>query len=499
MHSSGTQQPRGSADEARLAIERFLNSSKEPAFIEDGEEPLPLVDNRYAVVWRSGYLMFEAWNDTRNFARRVTGIVTDRPGRLELAIERFGKRTGTILLVDRRRQQMLDLRTARNTFREQMRRSLARQFPGWRVAELSSDPDLEHSLSPAFPRALIRKGTTGWAAIGAHSESGDVAAAVTFGIIWLDYLRKRERRLTIEGLALFLPAGAERIACLRLRHLNPNAAQFAVFAHSPDGYEDRVDLADYGNLDTRLEPCRRPFPNQTSQMKGWMERIAAQDGVEMVTRGDGGISVRVRGLEFARVTEGGLLYGLETKHIAAASNIAEVERLAAELARLRSADPADRSNPLFTKSPEGWLESRVRADIEELDATLAPAPVYGQVPQFTANDRDVIDLLAVDHQGRLAVIELKASEEIHLPFQAPDYWMRVKWHLDREEFTPAGYFPGIHLRRTPPRLLLVAPALDFHSSNESVLRYFSPEICVERIGVGLEWRKQLKVMFRYGS
>ena len=57
-------------------------------------------------------------------------------------------------------------------------------------------------------------------------------------------------------------------------------------------------------------------------------------------------------------------------------------------------------------------------------------------------------------------------------------------------------FPATELRREPPRLLLVSPALDFHSSNERVLRYFSPDIPVERLGVGLQWRKELKVMYR---
>ena len=45
-------------------------------------------------------------------------------------------------------------------------------------------------------------------------------------------------------------------------------------------------------------------------------------------------------------------------------------------------------------------------------------------------------------------------------------------------------------------MLLVAPALDFHPSNERVLRYFSPAIEVARVGVGAEWQRQLKVMFR---
>ena len=130
-----------------------------------------------------------------------------------------------------------------------------------------------------------------------------------------------------------------------------------------------------------------------------------------------------------------------------------------------------------------------------------PAPVYGQVPAFAADDRGVLDLLAVDHRGRLAVIELKASEDVHLPLQALDYWMRVQWHVERREFQANGYFPaGLpDCFAGAPRLLLVSPALDFHPSNERVLRYFSPRIPVERIGVGLEWRKELKVMFRSGA
>jgi hypothetical protein len=97
------------------------------------------------------------------------------------------------------------------------------------------------------------------------------------------------------------------------------------------------------------------------------------------------------------------------------------------------------------------------------------------------------------------VLELKAAEDIHLPMQALDYWMRVRWHAEAGDFGTNGYFRGTVLRRDAPRLLLVAPALDFHPTNEKVLRYFDPGIEVERVGVGLEWRKQLKVMFRYRS
>jgi len=122
--------------------------------------------------------------------------------------------------------------------------------------------------------------------------------------------------------------------------------------------------------------------------------------------------------------------------------------------------------------------------------------LYSQAPTFAAGDRGVIDLLACDRHGRLAVIEIKATSDLQLPLQALDYWLRVKWHLDRGEFAAKGYFPGVELRTAPPRLLLVAPALEFHPTSESILRYFAPSIPVERIGVNALWRTDLRIMFR---
>jgi hypothetical protein len=74
--------------------------------------------------------------------------------------------------------------------------------------------------------------------------------------------------------------------------------------------------------------------------------------------------------------------------------------------------------------------------------------------------------------------------------------MRVKWHLDRGEFDRRGYFPGVPIVCTSPRLLLIAPALEYHPTNETLLRYFSPTVEVERYGVGMDWRRELRVMFR---
>ena len=78
----------------------------------------------------------------------------------------------------------------------------------------------------------------------------------------------------------------------------------------------------------------------------------------------------------------------------------------------------------------------------------------------------MLDLLTLDHNGRLAVIELKADEDLHLPMQALDYWIRVRALKDDRQpsaggrpltaFERQGYFGGAEVSTLDPRLLLVA-------------------------------------------
>jgi hypothetical protein len=454
-------------------VERFLGSCLDPVLSEPGEEWLAITAENFVLEMRGAGAQLQAWDQRRNLVRRVTAIESQSKGKLVLKVARFGKVPGTLELIDRGRavRDNLPLRSARLSFREQFRRFLRRQFPAYKLAELTTEADLEHSLSPAYPRALLRQGATAWAAIGVAAEACHPDGVLTFGLIWLDYLRQREPSLAIQGLLLYLPARHAKTTCLRLLFLDPAAAQYSAFVFDDEGLEERIDLRDYGNLDTHLEPYRRSLASP----------ISAPD-VETIDRGDGELSFRVHGVEFARTADGSNRgVGFDAKRARA-------------LSRFRSPEATDRRHPLYLQNPEAWLESQVRSHIQEIDASLLTAPIHGQVPAFAASERGVLDLLAIDNSGRLAVIELKASQDVHLPLQALDYWMRVQWHVERREFQ--GYFPGCRLAHEAPRLLLVSPALDFHPTNERVIRYLSPQIPVERIGVGLEWRKELKVMYR---
>jgi hypothetical protein len=481
------------AAEAEAAIARFLSTSRRPALLEPGEERILLARDNVVVERRDGRLTVQAWDESRNIVRRVVGIRDERPGKLELVVERFGKRQGALLLFDLERPAAAAAgqRERRMVLREQFRRFLFRTLPGWKLIELSAEPNLEYSLSPLYPRALLRRGERAVAALACPREAGAASGALSFGLIWLDYVRRRERRLVVDELLLLLPEGLEKTTAWRIGWLDRDAVRVRLFVWTAAGVELEVDPRDCGNLDTRLDICRRP----DAASAAWLARLKEWPEVECMPGHDGSVSFRIRGLEFARLAQGRFVFGMTRRVEATERNIPEMTRLVEELARVRCPEWRDPHHPLWRLLPERWLESQVRRHLERLDANLLPDPVYDQVPAMAGGERGVIDLLAAERSGRLVALELKVSEDVHLPLQALDYWMRVKWHLDRDEFSQAGYFPGLELRREPPRLVLVAPSLQFHPTTETMLRFFSREIPVERIGVGVEWRRDLHVMF----
>jgi hypothetical protein len=122
--------------------------------------------------------------------------------------------------------------------------------------------------------------------------------------------------------------------------------------------------------------------------------------------------------------------------------------------------------------------------------------VYAQVFANSGGEHGILDLLTMTRAGRIAIIELKASEHIHLPLQAADYWLRVRKHLENGDIARYGYFQGAEIQQIPPLVYLVAPALRFHPSTDDLLRYLSPELEVVRVGLAESWRRGLRVVMR---
>jgi len=106
---------------------------------------------------------------------------------------------------------------------------------------------------------------------------------------------------------------------------------------------------------------------------------------------------------------------------------------------------------------------------------LDPEHVYEQVIAESGRYHGVLDLLAMTRTNRLAIIELKATENPELPLQAADYWERMRRHQVLGDIERYGYFPRMQLQSASPLVYLVAPAWRFHPTTDVILRYFSPD------------------------
>src|SRR5579884_685780 len=349
-------------------VRKYIQEAARPMLVEAGSAPFALTPESWELVERGNTVLLHAWSERSNLSRRITAVLSSRPDQMTLRTEVFGGRTGTLTIYDAGRPSTRnhDRRGARLELRERFRRFLRRQFPDMKVADLSAEANLENTLSPNFPRALLKKGGAGWAAMCAPAEASIVDEVLSFGLIWLDYLRRRDTRLAIEGLVLYLPAGLERTTCLRLNYLS--GAKWRAWAYAEEGFEAPLDLADYGNLNSAVAICRAPIADESS-----LAPLYRIPGFERIPAPDGSIRLRVRGVELARLSDRGLLWtfdGCRPRPCTAG----EVEPLAAELSRIRCHDTADRGNPLYRREPELWLESQVRAQIESIDPQILPGP-----------------------------------------------------------------------------------------------------------------------------
>ena len=458
--------------------------------LDPGEEPLLLIADHWSLSEWNGRLVLQAWDQRRNLVRKITGVKEQRRDRICLVTERFRNADAELQIADLAAPNGRELgrKTSRIAFRERFHLMLAREWPEWQIVEVSADANLEASLSTSYARAFLRLGSSGMAVTAAGPDSPACAGIVAVGLIWLDYLRRREKALSIGRLLLYIPMGLECEVAFRAACLDPTKVACHLFAFDEKDRAGAIDFADAGNIDSTLPPCRRPAaPNAETQA------FPDMPDVDRIEQADGSVSFQIRGLEFARGSAGRITCGVSRRK---RSNIETVVAMSLEIGRVRESSNHDRQHPLYSLNPEGWLESQVRAHPETIDASLRSVPLYGQVPIFSGADRGVIDLLGIDHTGRLVVIELKATADLQLPFQALDYWLRVQKHLEAGDFERLGYFAGHVVSKEPPRILLVAPALEFHSTIEILLGALMPRIEVTRIGLAADWRSALRVMFR---
>jgi DNA-binding transcriptional ArsR family regulator len=353
---------------------------------------------------------------------------------------------------------------------------------------------------------VAKQGRAAWAFLGLSEKEGAAAAdgALAFGLIWVDWLRSQAKDTAVTQLKLFLPPAAVSVIAHRAAYLDPRALSVEIYewrAGQPSAL--RVDLKDYGNVETHLAPRRQAELLKESHTRALFDLLGELGaGLDIFPDSTGTFSsLRYAGLEVARL-EGQLApriyFGLEGNVRRLDESCRDAFRdLVHEVRGIRCAASSASQHEFYRLQSERWLESLLFRDISRIDPALSPEHVYPQVPAFSGTDRGVIDLLTATRRGRLAVVELKVQEEINLPLQGLDYWLRVNWLQKRNQFREYGYFQDCELSAAAPLLYLVSPAFRFHSTTEKLLAYFDRKIEVVLIGINDTWRKDIKVLFRH--
>jgi hypothetical protein len=468
---------------------------------ENGGRVAPFSGLSWEVRGAAEKPLLHLWSENHNLTRRVLAITDHSDQRLALAVERFGRSKPDRLEFIRLEFERAQRDLSREAFCASLGHLLAEQFPDESVESLTASPDLEHSISGNYVRGLLRRGASHFAVLAVpEGESTDtVESSLTFALLWLERVRNSNRRGTINALRLLLPKGTTRHVAHRAAALHPDLS-IEFYERDPvrDSFE-RIDPRRAGNQDTWLVPHRE------SQALLDLSKSALDPVVALSPRA---ISVRpiaqsrevwlrFRGLAFARWDDGRVYFGCpDAREELTPSSLPALKNLLQQLENYRHPLATETRHALYRAQPERWLEALVHEDVTRVDAALDPRFVYSQVFAQAGGEHGILDLLTVTRAGRLAILELKASEHIHLPLQAASYWLRIRRHLEQRDFARYGYFPGIELQAAPPLVYLVAPALRFHPSTDTLLRFLSPEMESTRVGLTESWRRGLRVVMR---
>jgi hypothetical protein len=526
-YAGSAEAPSQTTEQIAAALEAFLAEHGRAVVLEDGKVLFDMREAKYRLATEHGRCTLHLWSEERNVVRRVSATAM-RNGVLRLSTHKFGQtKPATLELVaDRDRRTPSTRETTRAKYLRVLERVLLRSFSEMKADGFRTAMDLEKSFGPAYARGSLVQGQKAWAVIAVNEEETPVTVdgILTLGILWLQHCRESgDGRRLYQGLKMIVPRGMATLTLSRMAWLNESAAQWELweFDQKTEEMEQR-DAADHGNLTTRL----MHLPNEAAAKERLAESAARVmalvpegmcEAVEQRLRSGSELAFLLHGLEFARVRVGyagnsfssaqEITFGAGANETPLSlENEAELRELIARLFARRVAG-GDKRDPLYRMQPERWLESVLRRDVSLLDTHLKADHVYTQVPAFAASDRGMLDLLGVTDDGRVAVIELKAEEDLHLALQGLDYWIRVRWHHLQNpdnvtglgEFQRHGYFGGLRLSPEVPWLYLAAPALRIHPATEIVLRYLSPRVEWTLVALDERWRDKVNVVWRKRS
>ncbi|NWG13537.1 MAG: hypothetical protein HXY20_08395 [Acidobacteria bacterium] len=468
------------------------------------------------VVWRSQEL--GAWNAVRLSCRRcgphrVLRFQTPQgPVESRLSTIRITRQGVRITLAGESRfpQDFLDLVGQAASPQDTPRGDLLSiclswikdRIPGARVQCAERRSDLAHTLSGSFLRVLVRDAVRHYLLLGATEQNEEqIPRMLTQALIWFRLLRAKRGLVGSPVIVLIVPADNSAVLYHRARCLDPALAPVEIWEYLLDGSCWRFLPAPLPPVPEEHRDFRWPVlgPFRWSRAFADVMELAPSE-IRRYPRFHDHDSVRLRGLEFARVEgidRSRVTFGVgPVRTELTAANFDTLRRLVEEILYYRRADTPDTHHPFFRLQSERWLESLILEDVPRLFPELAGDAVYSQIPVYLGSAEGRVDILGVDHTGTLVVMELKVAEDPEMPMQSLDYWGRVIRHNLLGDFQKRGYFSEAGLNRRWPKIYLISPVFSFHDTTEKVISFVDRHIDIWKVAINDDWRCGVRILER---
>jgi len=379
--------------------------------------------------------------------------------------------------------------------------------PGIKIERATLSPGMRRDQPGRYARIILRLPHERLAvtATVAQSDARNADSLFSSALLWFMRLQSTPKRPPLHRLLMVLERDVLEAA--RQRHVLLRESLRA-----------RIELLEIDEGWHRVEPIRsferkHIWKKKLARFPPVSEPMESERANEIISRAPAAIDVvsarhgqtlRYHGLPFARVRrlmdQERVWFGIEGSPRRAfhAQNQRDWEKLLGDLAHYRHENCRDRRHWFYRAAGEAWLESILRRDVSRLDPGLIIAPLHAQFRTSHGRSTGVrpIDLLALRHDGRLAVIELKVNEDREHVFQGVDYWRRVEAHRRRGHISDAKLFGDREISDESPLVYLVAPPLRFHPSFATLARTIAPDIEIYRFDINEDWRKGVRVVRR---
>lgn len=486
----------------------LLQQHAEWLFVSGGEA-VSLRRSEIDVSVSHGRLMLSCWTEKGTRTWRVLDWQWN--GRMLLldASRKMGAERARLELIPRTSARAIaaTIRTARQARCDRLAKLACDAAPHTTIERCALSPGTRPGQPGRYARILLRGKSERIAVAGPviSSPPSSVDAFLSATLLWFTRTRERTKPPYIEQLWLIVTGDLVKPTCYRVALLRDSLrAIVKLFVVDDDLLALRpIDLPDRNELWKKRVARFPPVPSAALSDQTRAIVAEAPEAIDVV-HSRHGQTLRYFGLPFARVRSlmgvERIWFGIDATHrrLLDDNSWREWRSLLHDLREHRSASSLDHRHAFYRTAAEAWLESLLRRDITKLDPGLVIAPLHAQFRTAHTGKLGIrpIDLLALRQDGRLVVIELKASEDREHVLQGADYWRRVEAHRRRGHIARAKLFGEKRIKDEPPLVYLVAPTLRVHPSFQSLARCISTDIEIYRFDINEDWRHGVRVMRR---